>query len=155
MKVIKRQREKSQKAAEYFAPTVNSFQNLWENLPVACHILTPEGIITHVNQTEARMLGYKKEEMVGKSIFDFVLPEQRLVAKKRFQQKLAGRRLPRARDRIYVRKDGSKLNVIINDRIKWDSQKKPICVFGTLVNITNYKKVEDLNQEMMKNMRNW
>jgi len=142
MKVIKRQREKSQKAAEYFAPTVNSFQNLWENLPVACHILTPEGIITHVNQTEARMLGYKKEEMVGKSIFDFVLPEQRLVAKKRFQQKLAGRRLPRARDRIYVRKDGSKINVIINDRIKWDSQKKPICVFGTLVNITNYKKIE-------------
>lgn len=81
MKVIKRQENKSHKAEEYFAPALNSFRNLWENLPVACHILTTEGIITKVNQTEARLLGYRKEEMVGKSIFDFILPEQRPEAK--------------------------------------------------------------------------
>ena len=142
MKVIKRQGKESHKAEEYFAPALNSFQNLWENLPVACHILTTEGIITKVNQTEARLLGYRKEEMVGKSIFDFILPEQRPEAKKRFQQKLAGKRLPRAKDRIMVRKDGSKIQLAVNDLIERDDQGKPTAVYGTMFDITDYKKIE-------------
>ncbi len=142
MKVIKRQENKSHKAEEYFAPALNSFRNLWENLPVACHILTTEGIITKVNQTEARLLGYRKEEMVGKSIFDFILPEQRPEAKKRFQQKLAGKRLPRAKDRIMVRKDGSKIQLAVNDLIERDDQGKPTAVYSTMFDITDYKKIE-------------
>jgi PAS domain S-box-containing protein/putative nucleotidyltransferase with HDIG domain len=142
MKVIKRQGNKSYKAEEYFAPALNSFQNLWENLPVACHILTTEGIITKVNQTEARLLGYRKEEMVGKSIFDFILPEQQPEAKKRFQQQLAGKSLPRAKDRIMVRKDGSKIQLAVNDLIERDDQGKPTGVYGTMFDITDYKKIE-------------
>ncbi len=80
-------KEKSRLKAAYY-------KKLWENSPVACHILNTKGIITNVNQTEARMLGYKKEEMIGKSIFSFILPEQRSEARKRFRQKLAGERLP-------------------------------------------------------------
>ena len=110
--------------------------------PFACYTLSTKGIITGANQTEARMLGYKKEEMVGKSIFSFILPEQRAEAKKRFQQKLAGKHLPRADERIYVRKDGSKIHVAVQERIERDSQGRPAGIYGTMFNITNYKMIE-------------
>jgi len=142
MKRLQRESKKIKKARERFRRMAAYFKKLWENAPFACHILNTEGIITSVNQTEARMLGYKREEMVGKSIFNFILPEQRPEAQKRFRQKLAGKRLPRAKDRIYVRKDGSKIYVAINDRIERDSQGKAMGVHTTMVDITDYKQME-------------
>jgi len=135
LKKIKEEKEKFRRLAAYF-------KDLWENAPFACHTLNTEGIITSVNQTESRMLGYKKEEMVGKSIFDFILPEQRLEARKRFQQKLAGKRLSREKDRIYLKKDGSKIYVAINDRIERDKQGEAIGVHTTMIDITDYKQME-------------
>lgn len=54
------------------------FRDLWENAPAAYHTVDTKGTITNVNQTEANMLGYRKEELVGKSVFEFIPPEQRL-----------------------------------------------------------------------------
>ena len=142
MKTTIRELKKIKEAKEKSRLTTAYFKKLWENAPFACHTLNTEGIITSVNQTEARMLGYKKEEMVGKSIFNFILPEQRPEARKRFRQKLAGRRLQRAKDRIYVKKDGSKIYVAIDDRIERDSQRKAIAVHTTMVDITDYKQIE-------------
>jgi len=80
--------------------------------------------------------------MIGKSIFNFILPEQRPEAQIRFKQKLAGKRLPRAKDRIYVRKDGSKVYVAISDRIERDNHGKIIGVHTTMVDITDYIQME-------------
>jgi len=142
MKRLQRESKKIKKARERFRHMAAYFKKLWENAPFAYHVLNTEGIITNVNKTEARMLGYKKEEMVGKSIFDFILPEQRLEAQKRFRQKLAGKGLPREKDIIYLKKDGSKVYVATNDRIERDKQGKIIAVHTTMVDITDYKQME-------------
>ncbi|MDD8021028.1 MAG: PAS domain S-box protein [Acidobacteriota bacterium] len=142
MKPTKRRQNISRIGGQSFLTSGNSFQKLWENAPFACHVLDTKGIIIRVNQTEARLLGYKKEEMVGKPIFDFILPEQRAEAKKRFKQKLSGQQVAKASNRIYVRKDGSKVYVVINDRIKRDAHGKPVGVYSTMVDITDYKKME-------------
>jgi len=135
LKRVKKTNERLQKIASLF-------KKRWEDAPVACHTLNTEGIITDVNKTEARMLGYKKEEMIGHPIFDFILPDQREEARKRFLQKLKGRRLPRAKDRIYLRKDGSKIYVAIDDRLERDRSGKVISVHTTMVDISDHKKAE-------------
>lgn len=124
------------------------FKELWENAPVAYHTLDEKGIITSVNQTEAKMLGYTAEEMVGKSIFDFILPEQRAEAKKRFKKKISGKKVPRAEDRIYLNKDGSRLNVVIDDVIERDSDKKTVGIRTTMVDITDRKRMEEELQDI-------
>jgi PAS domain S-box-containing protein/putative nucleotidyltransferase with HDIG domain len=124
------------------------FRELWENAPVAYHTLNSEGVITAVNQTESRMLGYRPEEMVGRSIFDFILPGQRDEAEGRFRRKLSGETLPKSDSRIYVKKDGSEMNVSVDDRIEYAGGK----VAGlrtTMVDVTALKKTEsELKQSL-------
>lgn len=150
VKNIEKELKKEKKVEERLRESMERFKKLWENAPIACHTLNTRGIITSVNQTEARMLGYAKEEMVGKSIFEFILPDQRQEAWKRFQQKLAGKRLPRARDRIYVRKDGSKIYVTIDDKMERDSSRKIISIDTTMADITDLKEMEAVLKESEK-----
>ena len=78
------------RAEEELRESEKRYKELWFNAPVAYHTLDTKGIITNINQTEAKMLGYTTEEMVGKSIFEFILPEQRTEARKRFRHKISG-----------------------------------------------------------------
>jgi len=130
------------KAEKELGESEQRFKELWNNAPVAYHILDAKGIITNVNQTEAKMLGYAKEEMAGKSIFEFILPEQKEEAKKRFQQKMSGRHVPKASNKIYVKKDGSKIYVDIDEVLERDYDDKIIGVRTTMIDITKQKETD-------------
>ncbi len=123
------------------------YRELWDDAPVAYHTLDTKGIITNVNKTEAKMLGYKPQEMIGKPIFDFILPEQQAMAKKRVQEKLSGKHPLKTESRIYVRKDGSKIYVSIDDVLEYDSEGKVIGIRTTMVDITESKKMEEALRE--------
>jgi PAS domain S-box-containing protein/putative nucleotidyltransferase with HDIG domain len=142
------------KAEEALRKNEKLFKELWDNAPVAYHTLDTKGIITRVNQTEAKMLGYTKEEMIGKSILEFILPEQRTEAQRRFQQKIIGHSIPGAENRIYVRKDGSKIHVDINDVVEKDRDGKAISVRTTMVDVTERKRAEEALRESEKRYRN-
>jgi PAS domain S-box-containing protein len=116
---------------------------MWDNAPVAYHTLDKHGVITQVNQTELRILGYKREEMIGHPIWDFVAPQQREEARQRFLQKLSGEETPRTCNRVYYRRDGSSLFVAIDDMLELDEKGKVTGVRTTMVDITERKKVED------------
>ncbi len=119
------------------------YRELWDNAPVAYHILDTQGIIIKVNKTEAEMLGYKQEEMVGKFIFEFILPEQREEAQKRFREKISGKNVPKAENRIYVRKDGSKIYVFISDVLEHDGEGRVTGIWTTMVDVTERKRIEE------------
>jgi len=129
------------RAEEKLQESEARFKELWDNAPVAYHTLDTKGIITSVNQTEAKMLGYTKEEMIGKFIFEFILPEQRAEAQKRFQQKISGHCAPKAENRMYVKKDGSKIYVLIDDVLERYKNGKVIGIRTTMVDVTKDKEL--------------
>ena len=135
------------RAEEGLVESERRFKELWNNAPVAYHTLDNKGIITSVNQTEAKMLGYKPQEMVGKSVFNYILPEQRAEARKRFKRKIFGNHIPRAEDRMYIKKDGSKLHVLIDDILEKDAAGKALGVRTTMVDITDSRQMEEALQE--------
>jgi PAS domain S-box-containing protein len=141
---LEREIGERKRAEEALRATEARFKELWNNAPAAYHTLNPEGIITSVNHTEAKMLGYSPEEMVGGSIFEFILPEQQDEARTRFKRKISGKHVPRAEDRIYVKKDGSKVYVVIDDVLDRDSNGRLIGVRTTMVDITEVKQAENL-----------
>lgn len=130
------------------------YKELWDDAPVAYHMLDAEGIIKHVNQTETDMLGYSRDEMVGKSIFEFVLPEQQKEAEERFRQKLAGDHIAKQDDRIYVKKDGSRIHVSIDDRLEFGSDGEVLGVRTTMVDINQLKEAEEALRESEEKHRN-
>jgi PAS domain S-box-containing protein len=129
------------------------YMELWENAPVAYHLLDSEGIVRQVNQTEIDMLGYAREEMVGKPVFEFILPEQRKDAEERFRLKLAGETVPKQDDRVYVKKDGSKIYVAIDDVVEHDSDGKILGVRTTMVDISNQKLAEEALKESSEKIK--
>ncbi len=129
------------------------YRELWDNAPVAYHTVDTKGIITSVNHTEAKMLGYTPEQMRGKPIFEFILPEQQREAKKRFLLKIANKHIPEAEDRIYVTRDGRKIHVTIDDILEHDSEGKVIGVRTTLLDITDRKQAEEEREKSFKQLQ--
>ncbi len=134
-------------AEEALRESRRRYKELWDGAPAAYHTLDTRGIITQVNQTEMNMLRYSKEEMLGKPIFDFILREQRKEAEERFRLKLAGEQIPKHDNRIYVKKDGSKMYVSIDDVLEYDSTGNVIGVRTTMVDITERKRSEEALQK--------
>lgn len=118
------------------------YRELWDFAPAAYHVLDVEGTITRVNRTELDMLGYTKKEMLGKPIFDFVLPEQRDDAKERFRRKLTGDKIIKHDDRIYIKKDGTKVNVSIDDVLERNEDGEVVGVRTTMVDVTDLKRAQ-------------
>lgn len=136
-KVIEKNLKESQKR----------YKDLWDNAPVAYHIVDRNGIIIDVNKTELRLLGYTKKEMLGKPIFDFIIPSQRKQARERFFRKLQGEKLERFHDRIYLKKDGTPIFVSIDDIPERDEKGKIIGMRSSMIDITELKKLEQALKE--------
>jgi PAS domain S-box-containing protein len=54
------------------------YEDLYNNAPNGYHSLDGKGVLTRINDTELKMLGYTREELIGKRVFDVVFtPETR------------------------------------------------------------------------------
>jgi len=94
------------------------YRELLNTVPVGIHVITPEGIIKDINDFECAMLGYTREEMTGRSIMDFVVPEQREEVSARITTRAKGLPMPaKTGPRLYLKKDGSRIAVDTTDTL--------------------------------------
>ncbi|MEI6056295.1 MAG: PAS domain S-box protein [Lentisphaerota bacterium] len=128
------QEEKERNAAEV--------SDLYDNAPCGYHSLDKDGIFIRVNNTELSWLGYTREELIGKKKFtDMCSPES---------QELFKREFPGFKERGFVqnlefeiiRKDGSKMILMVNASAIVDARGNFIMSRSTLIDITEYKKYQ-------------
>ena len=96
------------------------FRRLYDEAPFGYHEIDAKGTIVNLNRTECEMLGYAREEVVGRPIFDFIAEELRDVARVAVAEKLNGERPLAPIERTYVTKDGRHLTVAIEERYRLD-----------------------------------
>ena len=121
------------------------FKELYEKAPVPYHTLSPEGIITDVNEVWCKILGYKKNEVIGKSIFNFVQKNERAVAKKSFENKLLSRQqYSDANERVYITKKGEKRIFVIHDFFSLDEKNNITAVYTIMDDVTELKKAKKI-----------
>ncbi|MDH7553353.1 MAG: PAS domain S-box protein [Spirochaetota bacterium] len=110
-------------------------------------------ITTYVNKAMADMLGYTQEEMIGRSIFDFMFEEDIPVLQKRLKEKRA-----KGIDEVYEdrrkKKDGSELWAIVSAKAIIDEEGKYIGSFALYTDITERKKAEHRLAEYSKKLEN-
>ncbi|HOV24420.1 MAG TPA: PAS domain S-box protein [Candidatus Marinimicrobia bacterium] len=109
-----------------------TYRNLFEDAPVGYHELNTDGIILRVNRTEAGMLGYQQNEMIGQPIFDFIYEEHRSVARQFFHEKIKNWRPVIGFSRKYQTHSGREIDVYITDQIVYDDQLNIICIRSIL-----------------------
>ena len=116
------------------------FRNLFYDAPVGYHELDTEGRITCVNTTELSMLGYSSEEMIGHHVWEFIGESD--IARNTFAEKLAGTKpLPNV-ERSFRRKDGTLMQVQLDDQLLNDPSGRIIGIRATMQDITERKRAE-------------
>ncbi|AGA29461.1 PAS domain S-box protein [Singulisphaera acidiphila] len=118
------------------------FRRLYDEAPVGYHEVDVEGRIISINRTECEMLGVVREEVVAKSVFDFVAPEFREQARRGFPDKVRGDRPLKPIERTFEAHDGRRLTVSIEERFKRDEQGRVTGIRSTVQDITERKRTE-------------
>ena len=132
------------KLEQYLKETKEKFENLYENAPIAYHTLSPEGIITNVNEKWCQNLGYTKKEVIGKSIFDFINPHEKKKAQHSFEKKfLKKQQYVEGSERLYQTKSGEKKIFMIHDFFQYDSNKNVESIHTVMEDITQRKHTEN------------
>ena len=119
------------------------FRQLYEYAPTPYHTLTPEGILTNVNRNWCETLGYTREDVIGKPIFDIVVKEEREAAKASFEnKKQSGNRFTRGNERRYLTKTGEQRTFVTSDYFLFDPEGNITAVQTTLEDVTERKRIE-------------
>lgn len=131
-------------------------QDLYERAPCGYHSLDLEGLILRMNQTECRWLGYQADEVLRKkTVFDLVAAEDRPRARERFQQLVAGVDIGTGEAR-FVRKDGTRLPVLVSSTLVRDGNGTPVRVRATMMDQSEFRgareQVDRLNAQLHRHV---
>jgi len=117
------------------------YQDLYDNAPVMYHTIDTNGIVLECNQTEADMLGYSKEEIIGKPIYAFETEEYQELAPDALREAIE--KGYATGERRFVRKDGTVIDTALEARAIYDDSGKVVGFRSTLTDITEHKRLEE------------
>ncbi|MCC6554289.1 MAG: PAS domain S-box protein [Polyangiaceae bacterium] len=117
---LKRAREEAEGARRRLQQASESIAALLEQAPDGIFVANLDGIYTEVNSAGCRMLGYTREEIIGKAIVDMIPPGRVEQLEREKRQFLEGKVL--VSEWALRRKDGTYLPVEVSARILSDGR---------------------------------
>jgi PAS domain S-box-containing protein len=129
------------------------YRDLYNNAPDMYHSINRDGIVIDCNDTEAKMLGYRKEEIIGRPIADFLTEESRKTYEREFAT-LRGHPALYGLERELVRKDGTTFTASLNVFIELDEKGELIRTKTIGRDITERKRAEEELRRSREELRN-
>ena len=120
------------------------YRILYEDLPDLCRTINDEGIIMDCNNAYANSLGYSKEEIIGKTIFEHAA-EQSIAAIHDSFETWKERGSVTSREIWFKRKDGSIFPALLNATNLYDDTGKRI---GSNTVIRDISDIYDAKREL-------
>jgi len=134
------------------ARTAAELQDLYDHAPCGYHSLGADGTVLRVNETEARWLGYAREELVGRPMAELLSPASREL----FTRSFAGFKdtgTLQDRELELVRRDGTLLPVVVNATAVRDASGRVVMSRSTLLDLTERRRVEAQLEEATERAR--
>ncbi len=116
------------------------FRTLFERAPLSYLSLDAQGRIIEVNHAWLEMLGYRRDEVIGHAISEFLAPESRKLMPERFVDYLESGNV---QDLVFtlLRKNGQPVEVLVNGRISHDEEGSPLNTHCILTNLTEQQRI--------------
>ncbi len=119
------------------------YYDLYENAPDMYHTINKKGIIIECNRTESEMLGYPKEELIGKSVFDIQTEESRKEGKKAMGKLFRSGEI-KGLELQFVKKSGDVMDVSINATVIYDKNGKAVGTRSVIRDITKKNRMMEI-----------
>ncbi|MGE5375505.1 MAG: PAS domain S-box protein [Bacteroidota bacterium] len=115
-------------------------------------ILDLDSVTTYVNDQMAAMLGYRPEEMIGRSAFDFVISDEIDRGRQEWRER---RNESTARQSVfgYRHKDGHPVWFLVNSSPMLDDQGRNLGILGMFSDITERRRAEEALLENEKQLQ--
>lgn len=120
----------------------DEFQELYNKAPCGYHSLNSDGVFIRINDTELNMLGYTKEEMIGKMKFSDILTADSKVYYHNNFSLFQQRGWVRDLEFDLIRKDGSILPVSLSSTAVYDAKHNYRLGRSVMVDISERKQVQ-------------
>ena len=128
-------------------------RDFFENAPIGFHVFGPDQIIIDINATELNIIGYEREEVVGKKAWpDLIVPEQRPRFERHWKD-INTNGLVTNLQYTVVRKNGERIPVLLNASARFSPEGRLLHTRGSIVDITKLKKLEEYLRESQLIMR--
>jgi PAS domain S-box-containing protein len=126
------------------------FRDLYEESPDAYLSCGTDGIIRRANRRATELLGYRREELVGKHVSDLYAetPSGRATAMGVFQRFLKGEEI-RDQELEVRRADGSSAWVNLSVRPIRDKEGRVVASRSVMVDITEHRKLDQLKDDFI------
>ena len=141
-----------QKVEASLQQSTAQLEDLYNNAPCGYHSLDKNGIFIQINDTELSWLGCKREEVIGKKITDYFTTENALDFETSFSV-LKERGYQKDLELLLVRKDGTKMPVLVSASAIKDAAGNFIMSRSTLFDISERKQTQDALSESEERFR--
>jgi len=139
---IRKRTEELIEANRNLRETRERFRDFFKNAPVGFHIFGPDRKIMDINDAELEMIGYTKDEIVGKKTWaDLILPEQETDFEGHWCDIIEKGQVQSLKYTL-VHKDGRHIDVLLNASARFDEQGHLISTRGSVLNITERRRLE-------------
>jgi PAS domain S-box-containing protein/putative nucleotidyltransferase with HDIG domain len=128
-----------QKAEQALRDKEASLRMLYENMPVGVAQISLDSQFVNANQAYCQMLGYHKEELIGKHFREITHPEIVDENLRKQSQLASGERDHYRMEKQLVHKSGQVVHGILDANLIRDAQGKPCFCLGSVVDVTEHK----------------
>lgn len=126
------------------------FRTVYNNIPAGVAQVSLDFRFQSVNPAFCRMLGYTSEELLGKQIKDITHPDILDENLLRQTQLVQGEIDHYEMEKRFIHKDGRIVLGMLGATLMRDVDGKPLYTLGTVVDITEHRKMEEAAQRAQK-----
>ncbi|MRS03221.1 PAS domain S-box protein, partial [bacterium] len=132
--------DKQKRSVEELRESEARFKAIFDNSAVGMGLMTTDRIVLDSNPAMCAMLGYSREELVGKSPVMVTYPEDFGASTTSFNKLISGEENHYIAERRYIKKTGEVFWVQVSMSVVHDAKGKPLYLVGLLIDIDAQKR---------------
>jgi len=130
------------------------FREAFDLVGVGLTQVDREGRFTLVNRRFCEMLGYAREELIGKRFVDVTHPDEKFDDEALIRNTVdLNRTMPIGKEKRYVRKDGSVIWAQRSGVVVRDADGQPLYALGSIEDISQYRASQETLQALNESLK--